>query len=231
VPARGTADPRRQGRLDRVYDAHAEEHAELTGDLSAAWSKLEGYGARLALVVHCVRVVAGDPTLADPEAVDETSIGPASRYRGGSGKRLPCVRRPVESEDDRDRRRLVELIQRKGGRATPRDLMRGRACSLQRRTPRPRLRDWSRQVAGVGTRRPRWGRRPAVRRFVLNAVDRVDADETGAKLEENEVLSTSHRQRPDDAGLLCPDGEQPPDDVRYACCPEVEEADEGWGEL
>ncbi|MGQ9648614.1 MAG: DUF3987 domain-containing protein [Phycisphaerae bacterium] len=39
------------------YNAHAEEHADLSADLSAAWSKLEGYAARLA------------PSGADPEAV------------------------------------------------------------------------------------------------------------------------------------------------------------------
>ena len=33
------------------YNAHGRESANLTGDLSAASSKLEGYAARLALVV------------------------------------------------------------------------------------------------------------------------------------------------------------------------------------
>src|SRR5262245_61850795 len=47
------------------YDAHATEHAELTGDLSAAWSKLEEYAARLALVVHFARWAANDPLLAN----------------------------------------------------------------------------------------------------------------------------------------------------------------------
>jgi len=37
------------------YNAHGQEQAELSGDLAAAWSKLEGYAARLALVVHFAR--------------------------------------------------------------------------------------------------------------------------------------------------------------------------------
>ena len=41
------------------YDAHAQEQVDLTGDLSAAWSKLEEYAARLALVVHFVRWAIG----------------------------------------------------------------------------------------------------------------------------------------------------------------------------
>ncbi len=38
----------------KFYNAHAQEHAELSGDLSAAWSKLEG-AARFGLVIHFAR--------------------------------------------------------------------------------------------------------------------------------------------------------------------------------
>ena len=58
----------------QFFEAHAVEQADLTGELSAVWSKLEGYAARLALVVHFIRWAAEDPTLQDPDAVDETSI-------------------------------------------------------------------------------------------------------------------------------------------------------------
>ncbi|HWP39711.1 MAG TPA: DUF3987 domain-containing protein, partial [Tepidisphaeraceae bacterium] len=43
------------------YNRHAAEAIEFDGDLATAWSKLEGYAARLALVVHCVRQAAGEP--------------------------------------------------------------------------------------------------------------------------------------------------------------------------
>lgn len=42
------------------YNAHAIEQADLTGDLSAAWSKLEEYAVRLALVIHFIRWAAKD---------------------------------------------------------------------------------------------------------------------------------------------------------------------------
>jgi hypothetical protein len=111
----------------RFYNEHATEQAELTGDLSAAWSKLEGYAARLALVVHLVRWAAGDPTLATAEAVDAESIAAGvglSRWFGAECRRIYAVL--DESSEQQELRQLVELLQRKGGVATPRDLQRWR---------------------------------------------------------------------------------------------------------
>jgi hypothetical protein len=107
------------------YNVHAVEQAELTGDLSAAWSKLEGYAARLALVVHLVRWAAGDPMVT--ARVDDSSVraGVAlSRWFGGEARRIYAVLN--ESSAQQERRELVELIQRKGGTAAPRDLQRWR---------------------------------------------------------------------------------------------------------
>jgi hypothetical protein len=105
------------------YDEHAREQAELTGDLAAAWSKLEGYSARLALVVHLVRVAAGDAT-ADPSAVDAASIMAGvtlSRWHGQEAQRVYAAL--CESDEERERRELVELIERRGGSITVRELM------------------------------------------------------------------------------------------------------------
>ncbi|MBP7937497.1 MAG: DUF3987 domain-containing protein, partial [Phycisphaerae bacterium] len=108
------------------YDAHAAELAALSGDLSAAWSKLEGYTARLALVVHCVRWVAGDTTLQSPDAVDEVSIAAGvelSRWFGHEARRVYATL--GESDEGRDRRHLVEWIERRGGRVSVRELTHG----------------------------------------------------------------------------------------------------------
>ena len=108
------------------YNEHATEHADLSGDLSAAWSKLEGSAARLALVVHFVRWAADDATLADPDRVDETSIAAGvelSRWFGHETRRIYGIL--GESEDDRDRRRLAEWIERRGGGVTVRELTHG----------------------------------------------------------------------------------------------------------
>jgi len=107
------------------YNTHAEEHTELTGDLSSVWSKLEAYAARLALVVHFVRWAAGDPTLRDPDAVDKASVRVGvelCRWFAHEARRVYPIL--DESREGRDRRQLVELIQRRGGSVTARDLMR-----------------------------------------------------------------------------------------------------------
>jgi len=69
-PVKVPLTPEGKAAWIEFYNEHATEQVELTGDLSAAWSKLEGYAARLALVTHFVRWAADDPTLHDPDAVD-----------------------------------------------------------------------------------------------------------------------------------------------------------------
>ena len=108
------------------YNDHASEQADLEGDLAAAWSKLEGYAARIALVVHFVRFVASDPSLTSSEAVDQASIDAGirlSRWFGSEAKRVYGL--VVESDNDRDVRRLIEWIERRGGDATVRDVQQG----------------------------------------------------------------------------------------------------------
>lgn len=113
------------------YNEHATEQAELSGDLSAAWSKLEGYAARLALVVHLTRRAAGDATLRDPARVDEASIAAGvvlARWFGDEARRVYAIL--GESDEGRESRQLVEWIDRGGkdrepGTATARELTRG----------------------------------------------------------------------------------------------------------
>ncbi|MBK9189884.1 MAG: DUF3987 domain-containing protein [Phycisphaerales bacterium] len=110
----------------RFYNEHASEQAELSGDLSAAWSKLEGYAARLALVVHLTRWAAGDASLRDASRVDEASIAAGvvlARWFGEEARRVYAVL--SESDDDRETRRLFEWIKHKGGTVTVRDLTHG----------------------------------------------------------------------------------------------------------
>ena len=99
------------------YDDHNTEAAELHGDLAAAWSKLEGYAARFALLLQLVE----DP---DAAAVDEPAVrsGVAlARWFAGEARRVYAVL--SEGEADRDLRELVELIRRKGGSMSGRELV------------------------------------------------------------------------------------------------------------
>jgi hypothetical protein len=108
------------------YNEHASEQVNLSGDEAAAWSKLEGYAARLALVVHMTRWAAGDATLRESAQVDEASIAAGvvlARWFGDEARRVYAIF--GESDEERECRRLVEWIQRKGGTATVRDLTRG----------------------------------------------------------------------------------------------------------
>ena len=81
----------------------------------------EGAAARLSLVVHCVREAAGDSTVTN--AVDEQSIGTGvalARWYADETARVYSVLR--ETDEDRRLRRIVELIERKGGSITARQL-------------------------------------------------------------------------------------------------------------
>ena len=87
---------------------------------------MEGYVPRFALVIHLVRRFANDPTLRDHYQVDELSVGAGiriARWFGEESKRVYGIL--SESDGDRDRRRLIEWIQRNGGTATTRELSRG----------------------------------------------------------------------------------------------------------
>jgi len=108
------------------FNTHADEQADLSGDMAAAWSKLEGYAARLALVVHLTRWAADDATLQDPERVDEASVVAGvvlTRWFGHEARRVYGIL--SESDEARESRRLAEWIERKGGTVTPRDLTHG----------------------------------------------------------------------------------------------------------
>jgi hypothetical protein len=104
------------------FDEHAEETAALSGELAAVWAKLEAYAARLALLVHLVRLVDGDST-AGPECIDADSVAAGvklARWFGHEARRL--YSQLSETEEDTARRQLAELIGRLGGRVTPRDI-------------------------------------------------------------------------------------------------------------
>ena len=105
------------------YNHHAEEQTDLSGELSAAWSKLEEYAARLALVIQLIRWAAGN---ADSNEVDTESmkagIKLAQWFKAEARRVYPLL---SESDDDRKRRQLIEWIERKGGSVTTRQVQQG----------------------------------------------------------------------------------------------------------
>lgn len=107
---------------------HGEEQFRHTGDEAAAFSKLEAYAARLALVVHCTRCVAGDPTLERPDVVDRASIDVGVRISRWCVQETLRIYR-MHGEDDKTRalRPHIELIERHGGSISLRDWQRLRS--------------------------------------------------------------------------------------------------------
>ena len=166
------------------YNQHAQEHAELTGDLSAAWSKLEGYAARLALVLHCVRCAAEDPTLERPDQVDEASITAGvilSRWFANEVRRVYAVM--GESEEDREHRQLIELIERKGREITVREIVRSSRIFGNSGDAGVALQGLVDSGDGVWVAPkpgPQGGQPSRRFRLVVSTVDSVDVDNTSA---------------------------------------------------
>jgi len=107
------------------YNEHASLQSEKSGALAAAFSKIEGYAARLALVVHLVRCAADDPSI-DPEAIDRESVesgATMARWFANESERVYSMFN--ESDDDAESRQLVEWIERRGGLVTVRETQQG----------------------------------------------------------------------------------------------------------
>ena len=118
--------PDAKGAWIAYYNDHGIEQKNLTGDLSAAWSKLEEYAARLALVIHFIRWAVNDPDLEDSEKVDlasmEAGIALTKWFKHDALRTYALL---DENDQERDERRLVEWIARKGGSVTVREVQAG----------------------------------------------------------------------------------------------------------
>jgi hypothetical protein len=97
------------------FNSHASEQADLAGDLSAAWSKLEEYVARLALVHHFIRwAEGGNDAPVDAEILDAASMQAGIdlvRWFKGEAKRAYSLF--SESDEQRECRELIEWLNRR----------------------------------------------------------------------------------------------------------------------
>lgn len=140
---------------------------------AAAASKLEGGAARLALVVQLASAAEC------ASAADVTEIGAEAmaagirlaRWHWREARRVLCTVAPEEESEEpeeRERRRLLEWIEQRGGSTTERELARGPACYRAR----GRAREALQALIGLGLGEWRFDRPPeggghSVRRFVL----------------------------------------------------------------
>lgn len=103
------------------FSQHAEEQVSEDGDLAAAWSKLEGATARLALVLHLVENPAEHSGPITLEAM-RRAIRLTDWFKHETRRVYGLM---AESDQQRDNRVLLERIQNNGGSITPREMQRG----------------------------------------------------------------------------------------------------------
>ena len=104
------------------YDEHADEQFRLGGALASAWSKLEAYAARFALITHLVRCQDYGIYQPDHGKIDEVSIRAGitlARWFGNEARRV--YGRLKETEGERGLRDRVEEVRSLGGAVTVRD--------------------------------------------------------------------------------------------------------------
>ena len=166
------------------FNQHAEEQTDLTGELSAAYSKLEESVPRLALVIHCVRSAAADPDLESPDLVDATSIKMGiklTRWFGSEAKRVYAML--SENEKHREQRQLIEWIERKGGSVTAREVQQGHRRYKTAQDAEAALEELAAGGLGYWESSPTGQRGHPTRRFILPVVSTVYGN--SAKKDEN----------------------------------------------
>lgn len=122
LPRRLTLDPAAEDAWAKFYNRHAAEQRELEGELAAAWSKLEGACARLALVIQLARDASRSTSSTQIDAASMHTAVRLTQFFAHEARRVYSML--SEPPEERDRRKLIELIAGRGGEITPRDLMR-----------------------------------------------------------------------------------------------------------
>lgn len=174
-------------------DEHNAMQEQLEDEESAAWSKLEAYCARLALVLHMAGW-AGSGSSGEPGAIQPAMVEAAihlTRWFSQEARRVYAMLK--ETDEGRELRRVIERIHRMGGRVSVRDWQRarhhptaGEAEDELEGLVKDRLGGWAYPAPG------RSGGQP-VRLFVLSSAesprDTCGSDATPAGEAESGVVS------------------------------------------
>lgn len=105
--------------------------------LRGAWNKMPAYGARLALILHELRVVCGE---ADDEAVDAISLAGAWALIEYFKSHARRVYRQLQHDRSHQLAEAAERwIRAHGGRCTPRDLQRANVAGIKRASEAAKL--------------------------------------------------------------------------------------------
>jgi hypothetical protein len=172
------------------YNHHAQEQIDLSGDLSAAWSKLEEYAARLALVIHYVRWAAGNAETQIADAIDAESmhagIGLAQWFKSEARRVYALL---SESDEDHEQRRLIEWIERKGKPVTAREVQQGNRQYTTSEVAEAALERLQKREVGYWESSPPGKRGQPTRRFILSTVygNTLKPEESGNTVDVDSV--------------------------------------------
>lgn len=125
--------PEARRRAKAFVNSHGLETYSQTESLAAAWSKLEAYAFRFALLDHLIRWASGDDLSCDgPIGVESMQAGiELSRWFGAEAERAYAgmgFSEPSSTPEDAGERhvdRLAEWLESHGGSATEREIGRG----------------------------------------------------------------------------------------------------------
>lgn len=109
----------------KFYNEHAEEQSAMTGELCAAWSKLEAYAPRLALIYHLIRWANGEIPSDHEALIDAESMSAGItlvRWFAHEARRVHGMLN--ETRKQGQQRELIDWIRRRGGRVSVRELQR-----------------------------------------------------------------------------------------------------------
>ncbi len=117
--------PEAKQRFIAFFNEHGAEQVMLTESRSAAWSKLEAYAARLALVVHLSRWAAGESV--DPSVVDLVSMQSGISITEWFCNETLRVYAMLEASDEEDEMHaLADMVRASGGQVDLREWQRRR---------------------------------------------------------------------------------------------------------
>jgi hypothetical protein len=171
------------------YNAWGIEQQNAEGVLAAALSKLEGYGARLAMLHHVISCLARGED--DRKAVKvESALAGIKLCRWFAAEARRIYKMVAEPDEQAATRRLIEFLQQRGGAITANEL---RASNVHKYLTNEAAEFSLEELAkaGLGIWRPRTqgvqGGRPT-REFVLTLPETETSKNT-----ENEGVSVSDK--------------------------------------
>jgi hypothetical protein len=123
VPLVLTPTPPAMAAWAAFYNECDAEQATAKGPLQAAFARLEAYAARLALIHHVVRLAGNQHDDQVPVELESMQAGVTlSRWFKAETERV--YGQLLQSADERNAETLVEMIRKRGGRISVRELMR-----------------------------------------------------------------------------------------------------------